>query len=175
MTPTPTPTSVVVMGVAGCGKSTVARSMAAALGATFIEGDDFHSTGNRSKMREGVALTDTDRASWLDQLAGQLVAHPAGVVLACSALRYAYRERLRAAVPGLRFVFLEIGQALAQERVSDRAGGHFFPPTLVASQFAVLEAPRNEAGVLGLDAALPAGLLAARAVEWLCGSGPVTA
>ena len=163
------------MGVAGCGKSTVARALAATLGATFIEGDDFHSAGNRIKMGRGVALTDADRAGWLDQLAGQLVAQPAGAVLACSALRHAYRERLRAAVPGLRFVFLEIGQALAQERVSDRAGGHFFPPTLVASQFAVLEAPSNETGVLGLDAALPAGLLAARAVEWLCESGPATA
>ena len=163
------------MGVAGCGKSTVARALAATLGATFIEGDDFHSARNRIKIGRGVALTDADRAGWLDQLAGQLVAQPAGAVLACSALRHAYRERLRAAVPGLRFVFLEIGQALAQERVSDRAGGHFFPPTLVASQFAVLEPPRNETGVLGLDAALPAGLLAARAVEWLCESGPVTA
>jgi gluconokinase len=163
------------MGVAGCGKSTVARAVAAALDATFIEGDDFHSAGNRSKMREGVALTDADRASWLDELGRQLVARPAGAVLTCSALRYAYRERLRAAVPGLRFVFLEIDQALAQERVSERAGSHFFPPTLVASQFAALEPPRDEAGVLCLNAALPADLLAARAVEWLGRPGPSTA
>jgi gluconokinase len=172
---TPTPAAVVVMGVAGCGKSTVARAIAAALGATFIEGDDFHSAASRSKMRRGIALTDTDRASWLDALARQLLAHPAGVVLACSALRRAYRDRLRGAVPALRFVFLDIDQALAQERVAGRAGKHFFPPTLVASQFAALEPPRDEAGVLRLDAALPAALLAERAVRWPGGAGPLTA
>ncbi|GAC1607240.1 MAG: gluconokinase [Ramlibacter sp.] len=163
------------MGVAGCGKSTVAGEIALALGTAFIEGDRFHSPGSHRKMRQGVALTDADRASWLDELGRQLVAHPAGAVLACSALRSSYRERLRAASPGLRFVFLEIGQALAQERVAARASSHFFPSSLVTSQFEALEAPYNEPGVLCLDAALPAALLAARALEWLCAPAPVTA
>src|SRR3990167_11238428 len=89
--------SLVVMGVAGCGKSSLGQLCAAALGLPLLEGDDFHSASNVAKMRSGTPLSDEDRAAWLDTLAAQLQAHPQGVVLTCSALKRRYRERLRAA------------------------------------------------------------------------------
>src|SRR4051794_7805882 len=90
---------LVVMGVAGCGKSSLGQVCSDHLGIPLLEGDDFHSASNVSKMRSGVPLSDDDRKSWLDTLAEQLKAHPNGVVLTCSALRQRYRNQLRAAVP----------------------------------------------------------------------------
>ena len=155
-----------IMGVAGCGKSSLGAAVAAAEGLPLIEGDDFHSPASREKMRRGVALTDDDRAQWLEVLGAQLAAHPHGVVLTCSALKRAYRERLRAAAPGLRFVFLEIDRAAAQERVASR-GSHFFSATLVDSQFATLETPVGEAGVLRVDALEPLDVLQRQVSDWL--------
>ena len=154
------------MGVAGCGKSTVGAAVAAAEGLPLVEGDDFHSAGNRQKMANGTPLTDADRAEWLVVLGRQLAAHPGGVVLTCSALKRAYREQLRQAAPGLRFVFLEIGREDAQQRVAAR-GAHFFSATLVDSQFATLESPVGEPGVLGLDALEPLPRLQGRIAAWL--------
>ena len=125
---------VVVMGVAGCGKSSLGVAIAEAEGAQLIEGDAYHSDANREKMRRGIALTDADRAGWLDIWAGDRRVYPGNVVLTCSALKLAYRERLRAAAPGLRFVFMEIDPASARARVEAR-DAHFFSPSLVASQF----------------------------------------
>lgn len=159
--------SVIFMGVAGCGKSSLAQAVAAKIGLPLIEGDDFHSAGNQAKMRHGIALTDADRASWLDALANQLVAHPTGVLLTCSALKRAYRDRLRAAAPGLRFVFLDIEQPEAHARVAARAGEHLFPPSLVDSQFATLQRPDGEAGVLTLPALRPVDSLCREVCEWL--------
>ena len=88
---------VVVMGVAGCGKSAVGRRVAAALALPMVEGDDFHPPANVERMRQGVALTDADRAGWLAQLGDVLQQHPAGAVLSCSALKRAYRDTLRSA------------------------------------------------------------------------------
>ena len=88
---------VVVMGVAGCGKSAVGRLIAQQLALPYIEGDDFHPPANIGKMQLGLALDDDDRAGWLDVLAGELARHPAGAVLACSALKASYRDRLRRA------------------------------------------------------------------------------
>ena len=157
--------SLVVMGVAGCGKSSVGRALAAGLGLPLVEGDDFHPPANRDKMRRGTPLTDEDRAGWLAALGEELRRHPAGAVLACSALKRAYRERLRAASPGLRFVFLDIGREAARERVSARA--HFFSPALVDSQFDTLEPPAGEALVLRVDAAAPLEAIEARVRRWL--------
>lgn len=157
---------IVIMGVAGCGKSSLGAAVAAAEGLPLIEGDDFHSAASRGKMSRGVPLTDADRAQWLDILGGQLAAHPKGVVLTCSALKRAYRERLRAAAPGLRFVFLEIGRSAAQQRVASR-GAHFFSASLVDSQFATLESPVGEAGVLRVDALEPLAQLQGRVADWL--------
>ncbi|HET8743966.1 MAG TPA: gluconokinase [Ramlibacter sp.] len=159
------------MGVAGCGKSSLGVAVAAAEGLPLIEGDDFHSAASRDKMSRGIALTDADRAQWLEILGGQLAAHPQGVVLTCSALKRAYRERLRAAAPGLRFVFLEIDRAAAQQRVAER-GSHFFSATLVDSQFATLESPVGEPGVLRVDALAPLDDLQRSVSAWLHGKEP---
>jgi gluconokinase len=157
---------IVIMGVAGCGKSSLGAAVAADQGLPLIEGDDFHSAASRDKMARGIALTDADRAQWLVTLGLQLAAHPEGMVLTCSALKRAYREQLRQAAPGLRFVFLEIAKAEAQQRVASR-GAHFFSATLVDSQFATLESPVGEAGVLRVDAVEPLPVLTRRVGDWL--------
>ena len=154
------------MGVAGCGKSTVGAAVAATEKLPLVEGDDFHGAGNRAKMAGGMPLTDADRAQWLVTLGEQLAARPAGVVLTCSALKRAYREQLRKAAPGLRFVFLEIDRAAAQQRVAAR-GAHFFSASLVDSQFATLESPVGEPGVLRVDALESLDSLQARVSAWL--------
>lgn len=164
----PSTVFLVVMGVAGCGKSSLGQVCSAHLGLPLLEGDDFHSSANVSKMRSGIALSDDDRQTWLDTLAAQLQAHPAGVVLTCSALRQRYRDRLRAAVPGLRFVFLSLTQDQARERVAARPG-HLFPVSLVASQFETLEDPSKEAGVLRVDATCPLAELGEQVQQWLQG------
>ena len=160
------PVWLVVMGVSGCGKSSLGAALAADLALPLIEGDDFHPPANTEKMRAGIALTDADRAGWLDALAGELARHPGGAVLTCSALRRAYRDRLRAAVPALGFVFMAIGPEEAQARVASRAGAHLFPASLVASQFATLEPPAGEAGVLPVAATEPLARLVVQVRAW---------
>lgn len=159
--------SLVVMGVSGCGKTSLAQAVAAALGWRFIEGDAHHGPDNLAKMREGTPLTDADRAGWLDTLAAQLGQPPLPAVLSCSALKRAYRDRLRAASPGLRFAFLDITPDEARRRVQARAGSHFFTPQLVDSQFATLQRPDGEAGVLRLDATAEPAQLTQQVVAWL--------
>lgn len=159
-----------MMGVAGCGKSSLAAAVAAAEGLPLLEGDDFHSADSRRKMAEGIPLTDADRDGWLDLLGLQLAAHPGGAVLTCSALKRAYRARLRAASPGLRFVFLEISRDDSLARVAGRGAGHFFPTALVDSQFATLESPVGEPGVLRVDATAPQADLQQAVLRWLHGA-----
>ena len=158
---------LVVMGVAGCGKSSLGQSLAAALQLPLIEGDDHHSAASRTKMSQGVPLTDADREGWLTQLGQLLQARPEGAVLTCSALKKAYRDRLRAACPSLRFAFLQIDRAQAEARVKARAQTHFFSAALVDSQFATLESPTGEPGVQTLDATLPLSALEQQACAWL--------
>jgi gluconokinase len=136
------------MGVSGSGKSTIGASFAGALGVDFVEGDDYHPRANVEKMQRGIALTDEDRAAWLQALADRIgVATAAGVglVLTCSALKRSYRDVLRTkAAPGEpRFIFLRGSRALIAERLACRRG-HFMPPALLGSQFAVLEEPAPE-------------------------------
>jgi gluconokinase len=121
-----------------------------------------------------VPLTDADRADWLDELGRRLAAETEGAVLTCSALKRAYRERLRAAVPALRFVHLALTQQQALQRVAERSGSgrHFFPPSLVASQFATLESPEGEPGVLTLDATGAPDDLVGTTLAWLPGGQP---
>ena len=161
------PAFVVVMGVAGCGKSSLGSALAQAEGLRLIEGDDHGSRTCRGKMRQGIALTDDDREGWLTTLGQLLQAQPQGAVLTCSALKKVYRDRLRNACPGLRFVFLEIDRASAGQRVAARAGTHFFSSALVDSQFATLESPVGEAGVLRLDALRDLPTLQQQASAWL--------
>jgi gluconokinase len=162
---------LVVMGVAGCGKSALAAEIAAALACPMIEGDEHHLPASRDKMRQGIALTDSDREPWLDKLGALLRQAPGSTVLACSALKRRYRDRLRARVPGLRFVYQEISVDDARARVESRVG-HFFPASVVASQFEALEPPLDESGVLVVDARLPVRSQCLTALEWLGSSEP---
>ena len=125
--------AIVVMGVSGCGKTSVATAVCERIGAHMIEGDAFHPERNVQKMKAGMPLTDADRQGWLEQLASELarvVATGHIAVLACSALKRRYRDTLRAGVPELGFVFLEISPQAANERVSLRSE-HFMPAALV--------------------------------------------
>ena len=146
--------AIVVMGVSGCGKSTVATAVCERMGATFIEGDAFHPEQNVAKMRSGMPLTDADRQGWLErlgrELANALAVHETAA-LACSALKRSYRDMLRAALPGLGFVYLELSRDAAASRVSQRAG-HYMPASLVDSQFRDLEPPVGEPRVLTVNA-----------------------
>ncbi|ABR82582.1 MULTISPECIES: gluconokinase, GntK/IdnK-type [Pseudomonas aeruginosa group] len=160
--------ALVIMGVAGCGKSSVSQALCQRSGAHGIEGDSFHPAANIRKMSAGIPLTDDDRAGWLDTLAEQLrqaVAAGKLPVLTCSALKRAYRDRLRRAVPGLGIVYLELTPEVAAERVAQRPG-HFMPATLIDSQFAALEPPLDEPLTLRLDATLPVERLAQAAHAW---------
>jgi gluconokinase len=163
--------SLVVMGVSGCGKSTLAQAVAQALGCTMLEGDAFHADASQTKMSQGTPLTDADRAGWLATLGEQLLLqsaqNPRGAVLSCSALKQAYRDTLRRYVPPVRFIFLQISPATALARVSARAGEHFFPAALVDDQFATLESPTGEPGVLTLDASNPQADQLAQVLAWL--------
>ena len=158
---------VVVMGPAGAGKTTVGQALAAALGWPFHDADDFHPAANVARMAAGVALTDDDRAPWLAALAAlvaRYAAEGASAVLACSALRHAYRDQLVAAAPAaVRLVYLRAAPALLAERLAGRRG-HYFGAGLLASQLAALEEPDAHEGapVLVLDAAAPVERLVAR-------------
>lgn len=158
--------SIVIMGVAGCGKSSLGAAVARAEGLHLIEGDDHHSPESRAKMSQGIALTDADRQGWLNRLGEELRQAPQGLVLTCSALKRTYREGLRAASPGLRFVFLDVTREEAQRRVAQRPS-HFFSSSLIDSQFATLEPPTGEPGVLRVDASLPLEQLQAQVCAWL--------
>jgi gluconokinase len=172
------PLALVVMGVSGCGKSSVAQQLANSLGWGLHEGDAYHSEANIAKMRAGVPLNDEDRADWLARLARLLsdAAHavpPQSVVLTCSALKRKYRDQLRAGLaPGqVGFLFLDLDFDTALQRVQQRPG-HFFSPELVANQFTTLERPDGEPGVLGVDATLPLAEIVGRTVAWVQGAAP---
>jgi gluconokinase len=143
---------IVVMGVAGCGKSSVGMRLAEVLGLPYQEGDDLHPQANIAKMSAGTPLNDEDRWPWLDRIGEILVDHASdGIVLTCSSLRKTYRDRLRAAAGGnLAFVFLEGSKALLTQRMGNREG-HFMPTSLLESQLATLERPDAENGVVVVD------------------------
>lgn len=150
--------AVVVMGVAGSGKSTAGALLASRLGAAFIEGDRFHLASSIEKMAAGIPLTDEDRWPWLEAVGGEIARLAAGgepVVCACSALKRAYRERLRlsSGMP-LTFVYLEGSRGLIGDRMASRTG-HFFAPSLLDSQFAALEPPGADEGAIAADLRLP--------------------
>lgn len=161
---------VVLMGVTGAGKSTVGTLLAARLGLPFRDADDFHPPANIAKMSAGQPLTDADRWPWLDAIGAFLAAHAGrGCVVTCSALKHAYRDRLRAAAPALRFIHLQGDMALIAARQGARQG-HFMPASLVASQYATLEMPGREEGVITLDVTATPAELVERAVAALEGA-----
>ena len=134
---------IIIMGVSGSGKTTLGRALAETLSWHFIEGDDFHPPGNVDKMRRGQQLTDADRRPWLAALNAVLRKHMAdreGAVLACSALKKAYREQLSAGLDDPRFVVLCGDPTVIRQRLTERAG-HFMPASLLDSQIEALEPP----------------------------------
>ncbi|NEB80050.1 gluconokinase [Streptomyces sp. SID14478] len=164
-----TPHVVVVMGVAGTGKTTIGPLLADRLGVPYAEGDDFHPAANIAKMSAGTPLTDEDRGPWLDAI-GKWAHGRAGLggVVSSSALKRAYRDRLRAAAPGLVFVHLTGSRALIEDRMSHREG-HFMPTALLDSQFATLQPlAADEAGV-DVDVAGSPEEISDRAVVALAG------
>ncbi|MET3498402.1 gluconokinase [Variovorax boronicumulans] len=166
--------AVVVMGVSGCGKSSVAAGLADRLGVPWIDGDDLHAPEAVVRMRGGQPLTDEDRWPWLARIGACLAdphAAPRGVVVACSALKRAYRDRLRMAAPGLSFVFLDGADALIQRRLQERRG-HYMPPALLQSQLRTLEKPgAGEPDVLHIDIDQPiASIVAGIAARLLDGT-----
>lgn len=128
---------IVVMGVSGAGKTTVGRDLAHRLGVSFIDADDLHGSENVAKMAAGIPLDDDDRWPWLDRVGVALAADP-GVVIACSALKRRYRDRLRASAPDTVFVHLDAPKERVTEQATARRG-HFMPPALLASQLQTLE------------------------------------
>ena len=167
------PPLVVVMGVTGCGKSTVGQLLADQLGVPFIEGDGLHPPANVERMARGIALTDDDRRGWLQALAQRIDAashqqqqQQQGLVVSCSALKRAYREVLRAASPTLAFVYLHGSQPVIAERLAARVG-HYMPASLLPSQFQILEMPAPDELALTLDVSLPPHTLAEQAAAWV--------
>ena len=166
---TPSIDAVLIMGVSGCGKSSVGEALCLRNGAFAIEGDSFHPAANIEKMSAGIPLTDEDRAGWLDTLAAELqkaIAAGQRPVLTCSALKLIYRERLRRAVPGLGVVFLELTRDAAAERVATRPG-HFMPASLIDSQFADLQPLEPDEAGITLDGTEDVSRLVAAAREFL--------
>ena len=137
---------IVVMGVSGCGKSSVGIALAEALGARFIDGDDLHPEANKAKMSAGIPLDDSDRWPWLDLVSKALAEEVvetsggsfSGTVVACSALKRAYRERILAGAPNTYFVHLDGSREILEQRLGARSG-HFMPASLLDSQLATLE------------------------------------
>ena len=146
----------VVMGVSGCGKSTVASMLALRTGGVFLDADDFHPPENKAKMAASIPLCDADRWGWLALLNHELKRLETSgkyVFLACSALRQVYRDRLSIDLPGLRFIYLKGSRDLILGRMQSRHN-HFMPSSLLDSQFATLEEP-NEAITVPIDEPTP--------------------
>jgi carbohydrate kinase (thermoresistant glucokinase family) len=136
-------TPVVVMGVSGCGKTTIGRALAARLNAGFLDADDFHPAANVEKMRAGIPLNDDDRAPWLAMLNEQLRSNTAagqGVVLACSALKNCYRVAIASGFPRVDWIFLDGSFDVIAARMRERSN-HYMPESLLRSQFEALEPP----------------------------------
>ena len=137
------PPVVLVMGVSGCGKTTVGSMLAERLGWTYAEADAFHPPANVAKMHAGQPLTDADRMPWLDAIGAfidRTTADGKPAVVTCSALKRAYRDRLRAGRPNVSVIYLDADVETVRARLAGREG-HFFPPELLASQFRDLEVP----------------------------------
>ena len=164
------PAPVVVMGVSAVGKSTVGLELARRLGSASTNADDLHPEASRAKMRAGVPLDDEDRRPWLDAVGAVLGAADCGasVVVACSALRRTYRDRLLAAEPSTRFVHLDAAPAVLTERATARSG-HFMPPGLLGSQLATLEPLGPDEPGFRIDVDMPVDAIVAAALAALGG------
>ncbi|URK86082.1 gluconokinase (plasmid) [Rhizobium sp. RCAM05350] len=138
------PTKLVIMGVSGCGKSTVGATLAKALDGTYVDGDDLHPAENIAKMSAGTPLHDTDRSPWLDRVGEALTFRQETTIIGCSALKRAYRDRIRArAGAPVLFIHLSGTREEIARRMENRPG-HFMPASLLDSQFAALEEPQPD-------------------------------
>ncbi len=160
---------VVVMGVCGSGKSTVASLLAQRLGRPFLEGDHLHSTRNVERMAAGISLTDTDRQGWLESIAKRLAqadSSGTGLVVSCSALKRQYRDLLRSNCPRLLLVHLRADRALLLERLSARTG-HYMGSGMLDSQLEILEEPKPPERFLACEVDVPAYEVVDRVERWL--------
>lgn len=159
---------MVVMGVSGCGKSSVGAALSAQLALPYADGDDLHPAENVAKMRQGIPLTDQDRWPWLDLCGQSLAAAPGGLILGCSALRRAYRDRLRAAsgMGDLFFIHLTGSPALLHDRMSARQG-HYMPASLLQSQLDALEPPGPGENAITIDIDQSVGAIARQVLDHL--------
>ena len=151
------PLVLVIMGVSGSGKTTVGKAVAERLGWVFKEGDELHPPANIAKMSAGVPLTDADRAPWLAAVGRWIdgwIAEGQPGVISCSALKRAYRQTLSEGRPQVRVVYIQVPYAVVAERLAHRKG-HFMPPGLLSSQFAALEEPKPDEGVLTVNGDQP--------------------
>lgn len=148
------PSHVVVMGVAGCGKSTVGAALAERLGAEFLDGDSLHPQANIGKMAAGTPLNDDDRAPWLAEIGRRFTASNVALVIACSALKRSYRDIIRSADRSVAFVHLHGTRELLTERMNSRPG-HFMPASLLDSQLATLEPLQDDETGAVVDIAKP--------------------
>jgi gluconokinase len=154
------PRIILLMGVSGCGKTTIGQSLAARLGCAFVDADDLHPPANKAKMAAKIPLTDADRRPWLERLRREVVDAGAPCVLACSALRRAYRCVLMDGAAEVRLIYLRGSFDLIAARLAARRG-HFMPPELLRSQFDVLEEPSPEEGATVEISGTPEEIVAA--------------
>ena len=162
------PLRLIVMGVSGCGKSTMAIALGERLGLDMVDGDDLHLPESVAKMRSGIALQDADRWPWLDRIGHDLAqAQEPGRVVACSALKRAYRDRIREQAGDVCFVFLDGDFDLIEQRMRQRVG-HYMQPGLLDSQFRTLEKPQaDESDVIRLPITEPVQDMVAQALNAL--------
>lgn len=160
------PQRMVLMGVAGCGKSSVGAALAAAIGASYADGDDLHPPANIAKMTRGEPLTDDDRWPWLAAV-GQALARGDHRIIGCSALKRSYRAKITAAAAGpVSFIHLDGSYPLIKQRMDARTG-HFMPPSLLVSQFATLERPEPDEDAISVDIGQPLPAIVAEIIARL--------
>lgn len=167
--PEPPPRMLVLMGVSGCGKTTVGEMLAECLGWRFLEGDSLHPPANVEKMRAGIPLEDADRLPWLHAIAARMDiwrGQEASGVVACSALKRSYRDILIGSHNDVGLVHLHGARELIAARLAARAG-HFMPPTLLESQFRALEIPGSEENAVSVAIDLDMAMIVARILERL--------
>ena len=165
---------VVVMGVSGCGKSSVGQAIAKAAGWEFVEGDDLHPAANRAKMASGTPLDDDDRWPWLDAIADAarvIEADGSSAIIACSALKRVYRDRLARAGDTVKFIHLNGNRDTILERMQARPD-HFMPPALLDSQLATLEPPTSDENAFQIDITSPVDHIAQLAMRVINDAGP---
>ena len=159
---------IVVMGVSGCGKSTIGKSLAEAWGWDFQEGDALHPQANVDKMIAGIPLDDDDRWPWLDRIAYWITyeeSHARQGVVTCSALKRSYRDRLCRAGDGVRFAYIHVSRGELERRIARRA--HFMPASLLDSQLQTLELPAHDEAALTVSGEASIDVMTAEVCGWL--------